>query len=194
MRRRAAAVGLGVALALLGAGGLPAQTVPPAVTGDAPVVALPRVPVVTLDDERLFTESRFGKAVLARQEADKQALIAENRKIEAGLEAEERDLTERRASLPKEEFEPLAAAFNTKVEGIRAAQDAKSRAITDRFDAERQRFLVSASPVLVQIMAERGAVAIISKRAVIAGFDNIDITEAAIARLDATLGDGGAGP
>lgn len=153
---------------------------------------LVRAPILTLDDQRLFNESRFGKAVIAAQEVEKQALITENRKIEAGLEAEERDLTARRQSLTKEQFAPLSEAFNTKVEGIRAAQEVKSRDLTRRLEEQRRRFFDTASPVLGQIMAERGAMAIIDKRAVFIGFDNIDVTDAAIARLDEVLGDGGA--
>ena len=160
---------------------------------DAQQIA-PQAPILTLDEERLFAESRFGKALIAAQDADTQALIAENREIEAGLETEERGLTERRATMTKAEFEPLALAFNDKVESIRKAQKAKSDVLTRRFEDERRRFFETSSPVLAQILTERGAVAIISKRAVIAGFDNIDITDAAIARLDQVLGDGGARP
>lgn len=153
-----------------------------------------QAPLLTLDEERLFAESRFGKALIAAQESDTQALIAENRRIEADLEAEERDLTQQRTTMTKAAFDPLAAAFNAKVESIRQAQKAKSDALTRRFEDERRRFFETASPVLAQILTLRGAVAIISKRAVIAGFDNIDITDAAIARLDEVLGDGGVQP
>ena len=154
----------------------------------------PQAPILTLDEERLFSESRFGKALIAAQEADTQALIAENREIEAGLETEERGLTVQRSTMSKAEFEPLAKEFNDKVESIRKAQKAKSDVLSRRFEEERRRFFETASPVLAQIMTERSAVAIISKRAVIAGFDNIDITDASIARLDQVLGDGGVRP
>jgi Skp family chaperone for outer membrane proteins len=146
--------------------------------------------LLTLDDEQLFTGSKFGKAVLARQEAEAQALIAENRKIEAALEAEEKDLTARRAAMTNAEFAPLSEAFNTKVEGIRQAQDAKSRELTRAFEDEKLRFFEAVRPALAQIMKERGAVAIIDKRAVFVGFENVDITKAAIALLDQSLGDG----
>lgn len=177
------------ALALIATGML--AVIP--VSGNAQQIA-PQAPILTLDEERLFAESRFGKAVIAAQEADTQALIAENREIEAGLETEERGLTERRAGMTKAEFEPLALAFNEKVESIRKAQKAKSDVLSRRFEDERRRFFETSSPVLAQILTERGAVAIISKRAVIAGFDNIDITDAAIARLDEVLGEGGVRP
>jgi Skp family chaperone for outer membrane proteins len=160
-----------------------------AVTQDA-LVAPPSVAILTLDDERLFTGSAFGKAVIARQDADSQALIDENRRIEAALEAEEKDLTNRRTLMPREEFAPLSAAFNEKVEGIRKAQDAKTRELQRTFESDRQRFLEVARPILAEVMAARGAVAIIDRRAVLIGFENIDITDEAIARLDAAVDEG----
>ena len=153
-----------------------------------------RSPILTVDDERLFTDSRFGKAILAARDADAAELIAENRKIEADLEAEEKSLTEQRQKMTKAEFAPLSEAFNAKVEGIRKAQDAKSQDLSLRFDDQRRRFSEAAVPVLGQVMSERGALAIVSKRAILIGVDNVDITTEAIARLDAALGDGGVQP
>lgn len=147
-------------------------------------------PLLTLDDERLFKESKFGKAVLAQQEADAQALITENRRIEAELEQEEKDLTARRATMSRTDFAPLSEAFNSKVEGIRKAQDAKSRDMTRAFEDEKLRFFEAVRPALAQIMKERGAVVIIDKRAVFVSFENADITNAAIQLLDQSLGDG----
>jgi Skp family chaperone for outer membrane proteins len=150
--------------------------------------------VLSVDEDRLFTESRFGKAIIARRDADRNLLIGENRKLDAQLEAEERTLTGQRRSMDKAAFAPLAEAFNAKAESIRNAQIAKSKDLDSRFEAAQQRFYQAAGPVLVQIMAEHGAVAIISKRAILVGFDNIDITLEAIGRLDAVLGDGTAVP
>ncbi|TXH99067.1 MAG: OmpH family outer membrane protein [Pseudorhodobacter sp.] len=147
-------------------------------------------PILTLDDERMFTGSAFGKAVLARQEANAQTLTEENRRIETALEVEEKDLTARRAPMSRADFLPLSDAFNQKVEGIRKAQDAKSRDLNRAFEEDRQRFLQAARPILAQVMQDAGAIAIIDSRAVFVGFDNIDITDAAIARLDAAFADG----
>lgn len=147
-------------------------------------------PLLALDSERLFSGSAFGKTVIARQEEDSRALIEENRRIETALETEEKDLTTRRATMSRDEFKPLSDAFNQKVEGIRKAQEAKSRELTRRFEADRQRFLEAARPILGEVMLARGAVAVIDNRAVIVGFDNIDITDAAIARLDAAFAEG----
>lgn len=163
--------------------------------GVAPQVdTLPSTPILSLDEERLFIDTRFGQAVLSRHRAEMEALLTENRRIEAALEAEERDLTARRARLPVEEFQTLAAAFDDKAEGIRAAQTAKDRILQQRLESERQRFFQAVVPVLAQLLQESGAVAIIDKRAVVLSFDRIDMTAVAVARMDEVLGDGGTPP
>ena len=176
-------------LALWG-GASVAQTVETSTEAPAPVAS----PLLTLDEDRLFAASAFGKALIAQQEAEGQKLAAENRRIEAALEEEEKSLTTRRASMTREEFTPLADAFNVKVEGIRSAQNAKSRDLARVFDTERQRLLEVVRPVLATLLTERGAVAIIDKRAVFAGFDEVDITDEVIARLDAIYAAGGLAP
>lgn len=181
-----------LACALVGLSGQPGlgQETSPAPSA----TELPKSPILTLDDERLFTGSAFGKAVIARQEAAAKALTDENRRIEAALEEEEKDLTTRRPAMKREAFMPLSEAFNQKVEGIRKAQDAKSRDLTRAYEEDRAKFLESARPILAQVMQAAGATAIIDSRAVFVGFDNIDITDEAIARLDAAFADGSLTP
>ncbi len=152
--------------------------------------AVPQSPILTIDRERLFKETLFGKAVEARIKADSDDLIAENLKLETALEAEERDLTDRRAKLPAAEFQVLAKAFDAKAEQIRAAQQAKASAISDKRDAEQQRFLDAAVPVLGDLMRDSGAAAIFEKNMIVLSFRGIDITDRAIARIDAVLGNG----
>ena len=174
---------LGAALVALGlAGGAGAQTVTAGVTA-APTI-------LTLDQDRLYAESRFGQA-LEKSSADAVArLAAENRQIEADLAAEEKALTEKRATLSAEEFKPLAEAFDAKVERIRAEQEAKSQAVQSTRDQGRKTFFQAVLPVLADLMRQRGALAILNKQAVILSFDAVDVTEAAIAAIDAKLGEG----
>ncbi|WP_103333564.1 OmpH family outer membrane protein [Pseudotabrizicola formosa] len=179
-------------LALGSAGPALAQGAPGSVPPEAEQPAANPSAVVTLDRARLFEESLMGRAILARVETASADLLAENRRLEAALEAEERALTERRATLPMDEFRTLAREFDTRVEELRVAQEAKSRSVTRSRDAEQQRFFELAVPVLAELMQDLGAVAIIDRAAVILSFDRIDITEQAIARLDARLGDGAA--
>lgn len=146
-----------------------------------------RSPVVTLDQERLFTGSAYGQAILGALEAASQALAAENRQIEADLSAEEKQLTADRPGMDPVAFHDLAAAFDDKVVAIRKAQDEKSRALVRRREAAQQEFFSTAIPILTEIVRERGAVAVLERGAVILSAEQIDITDAAIARIDARL-------
>ncbi|MDZ7909433.1 MAG: OmpH family outer membrane protein [Gemmobacter sp.] len=184
--------GLAVAMAAL-LGGLVPAVPAQAQTGTAAPPAPPREvrsQIATIQPDQLFARTAFGMAMQARTSAASAALQDENRRIEAALEAEERALTDRRKTLPPEEFRTLAEAFDTKVEGIRAAQDAKGRALKRQAEEDRQRFFETALPVLADLMGEIGAVALLDKSGIVLSLDAIDITERAVTRIDAVLGDG----
>lgn len=159
-------------------------------TAPSALPAAPASPVLTITQDRLYSGTLFGKAMQARTEAATLALQAENRKIEADLEAEEKSLTQRRPTMPAADFRAIADAFDVKVEGIRSAQDAKARALTKDHDDGRKQFFETAVPILAQLMADMGAVAILDKSAIVLSFDRIDVTDRAIERIDAVLGDG----
>lgn len=153
-------------------------------------LAVEKAAILTLDQEQIFTGTKFGRVVTQMFEADSEQLKSENRKIDSELEAEERELTERRALMTPATFRPLADAFDKKVEELRTTQDAKSRALSRRRDDDRQRFFQTIAPILGDYMVQRGAVAIVDKSAIVVSLGSIDITEALIAKIDAVLGDG----
>ena len=148
-------------------------------------------PVLTIDSERLFLESDFGRRVASEIEARGNALAAENRKIEADLEVEERELTDLRATMTPDEFRELANAFDQKVQQVRQAQSAKGRALNTLLDEEREIFLNAAAPVLERLMREADAAVILERRSVFVSANAIEITDDAIALLNDTLGSGG---
>lgn len=161
----------------------------PAAAQTAPETRI-QSPILTLDQDRLFAETLWGKRAEARIEAASAGLAAENRRIEAELTAEERDLTEKRATMPVEEFRRAADAFDAKVTEIRRAQDAKARVIGQMQEAERQRFYAAALPVMGEVLRSRGAVAVLDSRAIFLAADVIDVTDEMAARIDAALGAG----
>ena len=171
------------ALALFLAGqplGLAAQQTP----------EVPKVAIVTLDQEQLFIGTLYGKAVQAQFDAEAADLLAENRKIDAALEAEERALTDQREKMKPEEFRPLAEAFDTKANGLRNAQEAKSRDLARVRDERRQTFFRAIGPIIGDYMVERGAVAVLDKASIIVSLGSIDITLGVIERIDTQLGKG----
>ncbi len=155
-------------------------------TPEAPVES----PVLTLDQERFFTETLWGKRVTAELNADSAALGAENRRIEAELTAEEKNLTERRPNMTAEEFRKAADDFDARVVGIRNAQDAKTRALNGRGETERQEFFNKALPVISDVLRERGAVVILDSRAIFVSAGSIDITDTLVAEIDRRIGAG----
>ncbi len=145
--------------------------------------------VLTIDPDRLFADTRFGKQAQALLEAAEQDLLAENRKLETALEAEEKNLTELRSTLPAEEFRKLADAFNTKAEEIRAASLAKARSLAAFRNEDRRNFLDAVGPVLAGLTKDMGASAILDKKTVFFSLERIDVTDLAIARIDTLLDD-----
>ncbi len=190
MNRRRSIAGAG--LAALAAGWLAVAAWPPgpAAAQSASSATQVRSPVLVIDSDMLYRDSAYGRRVLASVEAERVALAAENREIEADLTAEERDLTERRASLDPETFRDLADAFDEKVRAIRREQDAKARALSLRLEDSRGEFLTTAAPVLEAMMREAGAAVVLERRSVFLSLNLVDITRDAVVRIDAELGDG----
>jgi len=146
--------------------------------------------ILTIAPERLYTESAFGARITREIEEEGAAIAAENRRIEAELTAEERELTELRDTLDPADFRERANAFDEKVQQLRREQDEKARTLGQRSEEARRALLSAAQPVLSQLMLESGAVAVLDRRAVLLSADTVDITDQAIARVNARYGDG----
>ena len=147
-------------------------------------------PILTIDPEALFNQSLYGQRLLRAIQAETEALAAQNRDLAASLTAEEKDLAARRPTMDPAAFRAEAEAFDARVQDIRTARDAKERALQDSVGAGRDRFFGAATPVLGQIMRDRGAVVLLDRRSVIISAGAVDITDAGIAAVDAALGDG----
>lgn len=149
-----------------------------------------QTPILTIDQDRLFEGTLWGKRAADRIKASSAALAAENRRIEADLTAEEQALTDKRPTLPAEEFRKLADDFDARVTEFRRTQDGKARVISRLHDAERQAFFKAALPVMAEVLRGHGAIAVLDNRAIFLAADAIDATDEMIARIDAELGPG----
>jgi Skp family chaperone for outer membrane proteins len=169
----------------------PAQNLTPSPPTPEPA---PLPGILVLNQERLLSQAAMGRRIQREVEAASRALAAENRAIEARLTEEELELTDLRPTLPAGEFAELADDFDARVEGIRRAQEAKARALQAQADAAQARFFELAFPVLLELVQDRGAQVLMDNRAVLLASEGVDITDAAIARVDAALGEGGTAP
>ncbi|MGR3511543.1 MAG: OmpH family outer membrane protein [Paracoccaceae bacterium] len=141
-------------------------------------------PILTIDQDRLFSETQLGAEALAALERDAQALATENAEIEEALIAEELALTEQRAGMGAEEFRALADAFDSRVQQLRAEQDEKARQLNRQRDDARAAFFNDVAAVLSDIVREKGALVVIDRRDVFLSADRIDITGEAIERIN----------
>lgn len=151
---------------------------------------VPSAPVLTVDSDAMFNQSKFGLRVAQELAAEESVLLAENRRIQAELTEEERTLTEKRSEMEPDAFRAVAEAFDARVVQIRREQDAKAANLELRRQQEQEAFIRVASPILTKLMQEAGASVILERREVLLGDPEVDVTFFAIERLNRTLRDG----
>ena len=142
-------------------------------------------PVVTVDLERLVSETQIGQSLTFQMNEQAQNLQAELDVIEAELSAEENELITQRETLDLDEFRVLAKAFDDKAVRLRQEQQAKIQAISEDSNRKRQDLLRSFVPVLSQVMRDRGATVLLDRRSVVLDDRaSVDITDVAIMIID----------
>ncbi len=149
-----------------------------------PALAQSPSPVLTIDQDRLFAETQLGAKAQDALEARAQELATENQKIENALIAEELDLTEKRATLPANEFRTLANAFDERVQKLRAEQDEKARQLNRLRDEAQANFLQDIAGTISEIVRARGGLVVMDRRDVFLSADSVDITDEAIRRIN----------
>lgn len=142
-------------------------------------------PFLIINQERLLTGSKAGQEILAEEERQRDQLRAEARALDASFEAEERELTEQRPTLPPEQFRRLSDAFDARVVEARRKQDERAGALAQEFDQRRRQFYARIAPILVTLMDRYQAKAIFDETSVLLADQSLNITAAVIAEIDA---------
>jgi Skp family chaperone for outer membrane proteins len=143
-----------------------------------------RPPFLFVNQERILTGSQPGQALLAEEEAARDALRAEAREIDRQFEEEEQRLTGLRATMDPAEFRALADAFDARVVQARQDQDMRSSALVQQLELRRRQFYNQVGPILVGLLSRYGAYAILDESSVLLADQSINITDAVIAELD----------
>jgi len=151
-----------------------------------------RSPILTIDTDRLLAETQYGRSLNEELRLRAEAFAAENERLRVQLTEEERRLTELRPTMEVDAFRAEAEAFDQRVQQIRAEQDDKQRALEADISSSREVFLNTVTPVLARLMIDSGAAVILERRQVFLAVGLVEITDEAIAAIDAELGDGSA--
>ena len=146
---------------------------------------VPRTQVVVIDTDLLLKESKPGQAMLSDLQQQRDKLIARNREIEASLQAEEKTLTKKREGTPPDAFRKMADAFDAKVQRIRKERDQAGRDLEHQAETLPARFLRMVQPVLGGLLRDAGAAVMVERRSVLMSLDTVNVTDAAIARINA---------
>jgi len=147
-------------------------------------------PILIVDRERLFVETLYGRRIAADLAEMAAELQAENDRIVESLTLEERSLTLRRPEMTPEAFREESEAFDAKVQDVRRVRDAKNVELQVANAEARARFEEQVQGIVANIMLERGAVMVLEQRVVFLSVRAANITDDAIVRIDAELGDG----
>jgi Skp family chaperone for outer membrane proteins len=140
--------------------------------------------IIAFDRDKVFQNSEAGRVLDAKIQTLRDDLVAENDRIYADLEAEEKSLLTLKGSLSSEAFRLKADAFDTKVTAIRAEQKLKSETVQQAYDQGARTFEQSLNVVLTEIAREVGAVAVFERKQIYLMSGSIDISAEAIRRLD----------
>ena len=147
-------------------------------------------PILTVDQEALFTASDWGKRTQRVLEEEGGKIEAENDRLAAQLSAEEAKLTQQRGALDPAEFRRQAEAFDIRATEVRRQRAQVVQDLNAWAEADRAAFYRAALPLMGEMMQERGAVAVLDRRTVFVSLDAIDLTQDLVARLNKELGDG----
>jgi Skp family chaperone for outer membrane proteins len=145
--------------------------------------------IAVLDQESLFSKTRWGKNILKNVEDKVTKLAAENRLIESELELEELNLTKVRKNISKLEFDILAINFDGKVKKIRDEQSIKQREINVYLNENKKLFFEKITPILLSYIDELGIEVLLNKDTVALASLGSDITKSTINRINEKLED-----
>ncbi len=137
-----------------------------------------------VNQERILTGSRRGQALLAEEDAARDALRNDARRIDAAFEEEERALNEKRREMDPAAFRKLADDFDRRVVEARRQQDERASALAAEFDQKRRQFYAAVGPALVGLMERRGGLAIFDESSVLLADTSINVTDEVIAEID----------
>lgn len=146
--------------------------------------------IVLIDTERLLTETTYGKRLQREIQEARDRLVARNDRLASELEAEEKALTERRPDTPPDEFRKMADAFDTKVTRLRNEAERNSQQLERRRDRAPLQFMRVVQPILADLLDEAEAVVMLDLRSVLLHDNVADVTDLAIMRINARIGEG----
>lgn len=146
--------------------------------------------IVAVDTEKIFLESEWGARAFAQSKETLAETIKENKRLQNQLEREEKELTAIKPTLSPEEFAERAKKFSAKADRIRDERNNVEDQRINEFEAEKNKYLRAALPVIGEVMQRHSACVAVYKDSVAVMLNSIDVTGEVIEESNRKLGDG----
>ena len=162
---------------------VPALAAPPA----APSAGVPQPKILVIDRNAILQQSRVGQDII-RQVKQYTANAENDLKGESNaLRSQGAQLQQQLAILSPAVKEKKVKDFQARESGLQKQADAKQSLIQGGFLKARTTVESALGPILKQIMIERGANLLLDRNAVVFSTVNVDITSAAVDRLNKSM-------
>ncbi|MGB4106663.1 MAG: OmpH family outer membrane protein [Alphaproteobacteria bacterium] len=156
-----------------------------ALPGHAP--AMEPTTVAVVDVQKLLNESKAGKNIHEQLEAHKAKFLTDISQQEQKLRDDEKALTDKRATLPAEEFAEKAKTFESELTETRRKAQERKRAIEDAAAKSMGTLRNEILKVVQKISDEEGYGLVINRQNVVISSKDMDITDKALANLDQAI-------
>jgi outer membrane protein len=159
------------------------QPHPPAPQGQG----LPQPRILVIDRQAILRASKVGQDIVRQVNAYTQSAEGEFKAENDGLQREQQALQQQIAILSPDVRAQKIKAYQSKQVAFRAKVEARQGLIQGGVLQARQQVEQALGPILQGIMQERGANLLLDRAAVVLGTVDVDVTRAAIQRLDQKL-------
>ncbi len=161
----------------------------PAAATAAPAAksGLPPVVVALFDKEGLFRESSAGKDFRKQLDELRNKFQGDLSRRQEDLRKKEGDLRNRQAIMSAEAFEAERKKFEEDVTQAQSTFEEKQREIQGAIARAEEEITKATTPILAELMRQKGATLLFDKAFVLISVNEFDITADVIKKLDVSL-------
>ena len=153
----------------------------------APAAATPAPAILVIDRSAILRASKVGQSIVSQVNGFTTAAETEFKGTAENLRAQERQLQQQVAILAPDVKDKKIRAFQAQQQAFQSKVQQRQAQIQGGVMQARQQVEQALGPILQQLMAERHANLLLDRNAIVLGTVNIDITGAAIQRLNQKL-------
>jgi Skp family chaperone for outer membrane proteins len=177
--RSVAAFAIAGAISFLAAGAASAQTPPP-----APSASTPAPVILVIDRNAILRVSKVGQSIVQQVNAYSQSAEKEFKGQADSLRSQEQQLQQQIAILAPDVKAKKIKAFQAQQQAFQQKVQLRQTQIQGGVLQARQQVEKALGPILQGLLRERHANLLFDRNAVVLGTVNVDITGAAVQRLD----------